>query len=330
MDNKRNITKAFMAKIIAFVGFYLCDIFLARRLGADEYAEWVYFFSYTNIVLWISNFGISLTLRTEVAMCEDESARKYTINCGIILRIIISTVFLFLVLISSRTIALFSGWPDQYPELLLLIRAGCLLPLFMSLTDYWKEIFIGSRQMNALVGMALFEHIGYAMGCLICILFINSVKGALVGFYLGYVTASVAGIIITKTSFAGFAFSKGTFNTICKLFIKAIPYVAIYIMAFVILEMDTVMIGTFRVENKELANYSIAKKIIQKAISINEAFLYSVLPGFAIVKRENYHTSIKKFRKIRNFKYIYNKYCRNRNCFGSNSCNTIYLWQRIC
>lgn len=299
-NNIINIGKSFLAKIIAFVGFYLCDIVLARGLCVDEYAEWSYFFSVVNIVLWISNFGISLTIRTIVAREECAENRKYYTNCGIILRFIVSAFFSALFFVFSNSIAVLSGWPEQYPDLLLLIRAGCVLPLFMAFVELWKDIFIGTGRLSSLVEMAVFEHIGYAGGCLIGILICENVRGALMGYYVGYITATFVGSFITKISFKNFVLSEKTKEDIVNIFKSAMPYVVTCVIAFVILEMDTVMIGMFRVGSSELANYSVAKKMIQKAVNVNEAFLYAVLPRFASVKKGENTDIYTTFKRIQN------------------------------
>ena len=118
------------------------------------------------------------------------------------------------------------------------------------------------------------------------------------GYYVGYIIAVAAGVELEKVSFRGFNFSTKTRHDIYDIFKKAIPYVITCIIAFVILEMDTVMIGLFRVGNDNLANYNVAKKFVQKAISVNEAFLYALLPRFAIISRDNYEESKRSYRKI--------------------------------
>ena len=294
------IAKSFSAKIIAFVGFYVCDIILARGLCVNDYAEWAYFFSIVSIVLWISNFGISLTIRTMVAKEENIKKRKYYINCGIVLRFVVSIIFSMGFFMLSNRISVISGWPEQYPHLIVLIRTGAFLPMFMAFTELWKDIFIGSAQLGSLMIIAVCEHIGYACGCLLGVSITGDVMGALLGYYIGYMFATIGGIYLAKVSFQGFRLSERTRKDIAMIFRSAIPYVVTCIIAFVILEMDTVMIGVFRVGNAELANYTVAKKIIQKAVNVNEAFLYAMLPRFATVKGDTYIETYKSFKKIRN------------------------------
>ncbi len=298
MNNIKKIAKSFSTKIIAFLGFYLCDVILARGLSVDDYAEWSYFFSIINIVLWISNFGISLTIRTIVAKENEIVRRKHYVNCGIILRFLVSILFSLLFLVLSKEIAKVSGWPNQYPDLQWLMIAGCLLPLFMAFTELWKNIFIGSARLNSLLAMAVFEHLGYAIGCLVGILIFHDIKGAIAGYYFGYLLATISGSILEKVSFRGFVLSEETRKDIKNIFKSAIPYVVTCIIAFVILEMDTVMIGMFKVGNAELANYNIAKKMVRNAISVNEAFLYAMLPQFASINKGRYSEAYKRFKEI--------------------------------
>ena len=304
MNNIKKISKSFLSKIVAVAGFYLCDIILARGLSIDDYAEWSYFFSIAHIVLWVSNFGVSLTIRTLVAKQTSPERRRYYICCGIILRFIISFIFAVAFVAFSRIIAEISGWPAQYPDLVFLIRFGCLLPFLMAFTELWKDIFIGSSDLNSLVAMALFEHVGYAAGCLIGVLIFRNIIGALAGYYFGYVLSSIMGVILTKTSFSGFNLSGETKSDLFNIFKSALPFVVTSVIAFVILEMDTVMIGMFHVGNEDLANYSVAKKLIQKAIHVNEAFLHAMLPQFAIINENNYSELQSRFRKIRNTNFL--------------------------
>ena len=156
MNSLKKISKSFLTKIIAFVGVYLCDVILARGLSINEYAEWAYFFSIINILLWISNFGVSLTIRTIVAQQNSENKIRYYINCGIVLRFVVSVAFSALFYSLSNCIAIASGWPTQYPNLKILLQTGCILPVLMAFTELWKEVFIGTLKLNQLVWMAFF------------------------------------------------------------------------------------------------------------------------------------------------------------------------------
>ena len=48
-----NIVWSFAAKIFAMVFYFWGDVFYARYLGIDNYAEWVFFFSIANMAFCI-------------------------------------------------------------------------------------------------------------------------------------------------------------------------------------------------------------------------------------------------------------------------------------
>ena len=52
-----NIIWSFVAKLFAMVFYFLADIFYARFLGVNNYAEWVFFFSIANMAFCVGWFG---------------------------------------------------------------------------------------------------------------------------------------------------------------------------------------------------------------------------------------------------------------------------------
>ena len=66
-----NILWSFAAKIFAMLFYFIADVFYARFLGVDKYAEWVFFFSIANMAFCIGWFGINISSKVHITKSEE-------------------------------------------------------------------------------------------------------------------------------------------------------------------------------------------------------------------------------------------------------------------
>ena len=66
-----NIMWSFLAKICAMFFYFIADVFYARFLGIDAYAEWVFFFSVANMAFCMGWFGINISSKVHITKSEE-------------------------------------------------------------------------------------------------------------------------------------------------------------------------------------------------------------------------------------------------------------------
>ena len=84
-----NIIWSFLAKVFAMVFYFIADVFYARYLGVDAYAEWVFFFSIANMAFHIGWFGINISSKVYIAKIDE---REKCFGAAIVVRGLISSV----------------------------------------------------------------------------------------------------------------------------------------------------------------------------------------------------------------------------------------------
>jgi O-antigen/teichoic acid export membrane protein len=289
------------AKLIAMVFFYLQDIVLARILGVDEYAEWAYFFSLMTIMFWISSLGISNAIQVITAKDDgDKHKIDIHIKSGLLLRIVVSAIFVILILLISKPVCLITGLEEKYSHLSRLLVIGTGYLFFYSLVEFWKNAYIGLKRSDKLLIVSVFEHAGYFLWSIIGYCFLKNIYGVIVGYVISYAVAFiVSGKLYIKEYSSICTISRNEVQkNMQKIFKLASTYIIACLSAFIMLEMDTVMLGSMQNNKAELAMYVVAKKLTSKAPSLNEALLLALMVEFAVINSKNYIEKKKLFKKV--------------------------------
>ena len=109
-----NIIWSFVAKLFAMVFYFLADIFYARFLGVNNYAEWVFFFSIANMAFCVGWFGINISSKVHIAKSDE---REKCFGASVVVRGFISGVILIIILLLASLIAEKTGYPQPYKNL---------------------------------------------------------------------------------------------------------------------------------------------------------------------------------------------------------------------
>lgn len=299
----QNTLYSMIAKGVAMVFYMLTDIGIARFTSVSEYGEWSYFYSLLSMVFWIAWFGINASARVYVAKSNGKSqTRNQYLKAALVLRTIVSVgivaVYYFVVVWLKRRIELLEAYPNLY--MLLLLGGG--LVFCSTFSDFFKEINIGLVRFKSILVIACLEYGGYlifGIGILWIIKNVFLANFYVVGIVVGY---TISLLVVTWYSFGTIKrmikSSVGiNWEYIKEIFGYAIPILVISFGALVILELDTVMIGSIY-EGEQVAVYSIAKKICSKTTHVNLAVCTATMTEFAVLNKENIKEKKKLFKRL--------------------------------
>lgn len=109
-----NIAWSFLAKVFAMLFYFIADVFYARFLGIDAYAEWVFFFSIANMTFCIGWFGINISSKVFIAKADDKSR---CFGTALKVRVLFSSIIFIVIILLAPLIAPQIGYPEPYLNL---------------------------------------------------------------------------------------------------------------------------------------------------------------------------------------------------------------------
>lgn len=299
-EKYQNIFWSMVSKGIITILYFIGDILTARMLSISEYGEWAFFYSVVSIMFWIGWFGLNISAKIYAARCgENEKLRSKYIKIALRVRIIISSIFFLVFLISASPLAKNLGYPQKYVNLKMLLIIGCFMTFANSLNEFYKEQFLGMNKFVKITILAIAEYGGYVVFSLIGILIFHNSIGVAVGYLAALIISAIVGKLMLDTEYdRKIKVDKCESRQKSKeVFKYAMPILIISFGALILLEMDTLMLGMFG-EKEDIALYSIAKKIVSKAVSVNDAFCAGVIVTFAVITPKNVLEKEKEYKKL--------------------------------
>ncbi len=292
-----NIIWSFVAKLFAMVFYFLADIFYARFLGVNNYAEWVFFFSIANMAFCVGWFGINISSKVHIAKSDE---REKCFGASVVVRGFISGVILIIILLLASLIAEKTGYPQPYKNLKWLMLIMGWMVFFNSFTEFFKQFYIGIQEYKKLCVVTFIEHFSY---CFFSIVFLLLYQNP-ISIALGY---CVAGVVLIVCNFS-ILFRKYNKNLVSegirncnlqgKILKYAMPLVLTSLGGLVLMEMDTFMLGLF-CSKEQVSVYSIAKQLVSKATNVNMAIWTGTVASLAMITKENFVEKRNKFQKVK-------------------------------
>jgi len=291
-----NIIWSFLAKVFAMVFYFIADVFYARYLGVDTYAEWVFFFSVANMAFRISCLGINISSKVHIA----QSAKKeYYFGAALCVRTIVSSIMFLIISIISPIFSNKIGYPNPYPNLKLLMGIMGGMAFLYSFTEFYKQFYIGIQELRKLCIVTFIEYFSYCFFT-ICFLFINDNPTSIAS---GYCIAGILVLLYNTLKISKKYNKKLIFKGIQNLQMQkeilkyAVPLALTTLGSLILLEMDTFMLGLFSTK-QQVSVYSIAKQLVSKATNVNMAIWTGTVSSLALITKENFLEKKNKFRKI--------------------------------
>lgn len=179
-----NILWSFAAKIFAMLFYFIADVFYARFLGVDKYAEWVFFFSIANMAFCIGWFGINISSKVHITKSEE---REKSFGAAIAVRMVISSILFGIMIIVAPFIAHKIGYPYTYPNLKNLMYIMGVMVFLNSLTEFFKHFYMGIQEFRKLCAITFVEYFSYCFFSIV-LLHVNSNP---ISIAIGYCVAGI-------------------------------------------------------------------------------------------------------------------------------------------
>lgn len=300
-----NISYTFAGKIIAMFFLVFLDIVAARFLPVELYAEWVFYFAVLTMLFWLGWFGINTSAKVYVSKCTDKHERIRCIKSAFVLRICVSALIAIIIWVIFPFVTPYLGYPVKYPDLKGLFIITPVAVFFNTLTEFYKEIFIGTESFSKLFLVTVIEYSGYFIFSLLGMIINRSVFSILYGYILSGAVVTVFGLSDISLSYKDVIHkARIDYTYYVKPIIRyAIPMLFISLGGLILVEMDTFMLGLYG-NVGDVAVYGIAKNLCAKATHINYSLTIGVMTAFSIITRENYIQKKSDFNKAAEINYI--------------------------
>ncbi|MBD5469553.1 MAG: oligosaccharide flippase family protein [Lachnospiraceae bacterium] len=288
-----------MGKAAAMVLFLLADIFCARLLTEDEYGEWNFFYAIATMFFWIVGFGISASTRVYAAKArEDKRLLRQYVNSGFLLRVLVTVLFIPVLLLLRALFTGRLGYPDKYPNLMLLMLLGIVIVALNTFNELFKDLFIATVKFANMFWINIAEYGGYLVWGILGIMLIGNNTGIALGYIVALLQCVVLQWILLYKDDIQINLKKYVKKQyVTTIFHYAMPILVLSFGALVLTEMDTFMIGIF-CPPSEAGTYSVAKKMLSKISHINFAICSSTMTQFVLINKENFTHKRKLYHKV--------------------------------
>lgn len=303
----QNTTLSLMGKIVGMLALMLLDIFLARKLSVDNYAEWVYFFSIVTMLFFVGWMGINASAKVGISKYREIAGKREYLQAAFLLRIFVSIVISVIIML---TMVLFSGklgYPLKYPDLKALFFISGLMIFFNTFTELYKEVLMGVEKFKALFFLTVLEYCGYLVLVVLWLMHTVSVINVAAAYCCTGLVVFSAGVITLQHEYG--LLNHLTSNIRGKLILSkeimkyAIPLLFVGIGVVVVIEIDTFMLGMLSSKN-EVAIYNIAKGLTSKAAHINYSIAVGAMTTFSLVYQDEYKSKRKQFSQISAINFV--------------------------
>lgn len=300
-----NTIYSLSGKAIGMIALMILDVFIARCLSVDGYAEWAFYFSILTILFFVGWLGINTSSKVYLSYCRSNTERTACIKGAILLRMIASLIIDTIIIIIMLNLADILGYPEKYPDLKKLFLFSGILIFFNSFTEFYKELFMGLNWFKNLFILTTLEYLGYLFFSGVVLLNFSNVLAIVIGYGVSGTLVFIIGLYLIYREYHIFRRTENNlYNKYIRLIIKyAVPMMLTGIGVVVLLEIDTFMLGIL--SNKgELAVYNIAKNIDSKFVHVNYSLTAGAMTSFATINSENRIEKYRQFRKVGGVNFI--------------------------
>jgi O-antigen/teichoic acid export membrane protein len=288
---KRNIFYKFLSESSRILPALLF-IYIARKLGGEDFGKLSFAYSFTGICIIVADFGLNTILIRNVSR-QKELTKEYIGNI-FVLKIVLSVV-------SISVMGLFVLFTDYPREVITILVIFGGVMFFKALVDFFcaifnayermdKEAFLkGTSQIFLFLSGIVILALGFGLFGLSNVFLIVYLISSMIGFYMVY---------------EGIANIRPSFNLRFWKYIlrESLPLALTVIFTVIYFKIDVVMLSLIRGDNSEIGWYSAAMRLIE-LIGVVPALIVSAL--FPILSGL-YKDSIDSLKKVykTSFKYL--------------------------
>lgn len=264
------------SKAAAFVFYYGLVYYLTHKMTVEVWGEWSAFFALLNIVLLISDLGVSAASKRYIAQAADAVELAGVVRTTLILRMMASAAYVLLIALATRPVL---EWLRQ-PQYVDLMQRSLWLVALYAVTDYFKHLFEALHRLRFNFTLTALEH-GLKF-LLVIVLFRggDQFTAIVAAFTIAVAIAMVAGLFFTVRAVPQMLRSAVPPRLMRDIFVYSLPVFVMSVGGFFALEIDTLMLRSLRTPY-DTGIYSAAKSIVFFLPHLSLVFSMGIVPGLS-------------------------------------------------
>jgi O-antigen/teichoic acid export membrane protein len=268
---------AVASKGVAFIFYYGLVYYLTRKMTVDVWGEWSAFLALLNIIMLISDLGISSASKRYIVQAGSAAELAGVVRATFILRLLASFAYTLLIALAIHPLL---GWLRQTEYLGLLQRSLVLVALY-GIMDYFKHLFEALHRLRFTFVVSVLEH-GLKFFLVIALFrggeqFVTIITA----FTIAVGIALAAGLIFALRAIPSALVSSAPPRLMRRIFVYSLPVFFMSIGSIFALEIDTVMLRHLRTAH-DTGIYSAAKNIVMFLPHLSAAFSMGLIPGISV------------------------------------------------
>jgi O-antigen/teichoic acid export membrane protein len=288
---KRNIFYKFLSESTRILPALLF-IYVARKLGDENFGKLSFAYSFTGICIIVADFGLNTILIRNVSR-QKELTREYVGNI-FVLKMVLSAISILVM----GLFVLFAGYSSEVITLVI-VFGGVMF--FKTMVDFFCAVFNAYERMDREAFLKGTSQILLFLSGIVILALGFGLFGLSNVFLIVYLVSSVVGFYMV---YEGIASIRPSFNLRFWKYIlrESLPLALTVIFTVIYFKIDVVMLSLIRGDNSEIGWYSAAMRLIE-LIGVVPALIVSALfPIFSSLYKESID-SLKKAYKT-SFKYL--------------------------
>ena len=288
---KRNIFYKFLSESSRILPALLF-IYIARKLGGENFGKLSFAYSFTGICIIVADFGLNTILIRNVSR-QKELTREYIGNI-FVLKIVLSVV-------SISVMGLFILFAGYSSEVITLVIVFGGVMFFKTLVDFFCAVFNAYERMDKEAFLKGTSQILLFLSGIVILALGFGLFGLSNVFLIVYLVSSVVGFYMVHE---GISSIRPSFNLMFWKYIlrESLPLALTVIFTVIYFKIDIVMLSLIRGDNSEIGWYSAAMRLTE-LIGVVPALIVSALFPILSGLYKNSIDSLRKAYKT-SFKYL--------------------------
>ena len=271
---------AFAAKGVAFVFYYALVFWLTRRMTVDAWGNWSGFLALLNIVLLVSDHGLSLAVKRYVSQARSAGREAGVIRSIFFLRVGVSLVFAAVIGLAARPALSAVGQP-LYAGLM---QRAVLLVAGYGLVEFFKSTFEALHNLRSTFLVNLLEH-GSKFAFVVLLFRGGSDFSRIIdGLTTGTLIAAAGAMVLAWRMAPAAATDSTLFGITWQVYLYSVPAFLMSIGGVISLELDTIMLKALR-GDFETGVYSAAKQVVMFLPHIALSMSMGTIPSLAVFEQ---------------------------------------------
>lgn len=283
----RNIFFKTLAEILSRLIYLFFFVYMARKLGTNDFGLFSFAFSFAGIFVIIIDPGLNVLLTRDVSRDHALSA-KYNSNV-LTIKTLLSIVTFFMIWAVIKLLGYDNHTISVVLSMGIFLILNCFLDFLVSIADAYERMEIDAA--IKITNKFFVSVLGTA-----ALLAGSKIIGMISGMVAGSAIAVLAGYYLVKNVKTSIKI-KFDWSFLKTIVHNALPIALTMIFAIIYFKVDVVMLSMFKVSNSQIGLYSAAIKLIEILNVIPAIFVSAIFPilaGFSEELKSELELTIKR------------------------------------